>query len=231
MASDDASLRDLSTCISAGAASPLLSQLSSALTVSPPLSLQEGGFIAEGFSAELDSWRALARRDDSLLQRLQETYAARSGVRVKVKHSDSLGFFVETAATTPLSERQGFLPCQVLKSHLRYKTSELTDLDTRCMQAAGKARQLERSLFEQLKEAVAKEGLLVSRCNAALSVLDVNCGLQRVCRLCGLVRPSVTQGRALSHVIGRFGLATGGSASRGRGDAYDAPATGKDVHP
>lgn len=179
----------------------------------------------------MDSWRALARRDDSLLQRLQETYAARSGVRVKVKHSDSLGFFVETAATTPLSERQGFLPCQVLKSHLRYKTSELTDLDTRCMQAAGKALQLERSLFEQLKEAVAQEGLLVSRCNAALSVLDVNCGLQRVCRLCGLVRPSVTQGRALSHVIGRFGPATGGNASRGRGDAYDAPATGKDVHP
>lgn len=62
--------------------SPLLSALSSALVESLPFSIADGGFIASGYSAELDEWRALAQNDTELLKRLQEEYKAKTGIPV-----------------------------------------------------------------------------------------------------------------------------------------------------
>lgn len=46
-------------------------------------------------------------------------------------------------------------------------------------------------LFEELKASIETEGLLISRCNSILSILDVNCGLSRVCTEYGYVRPMI----------------------------------------
>lgn len=100
--------------------SPLLSALSSALVESLPFSIADGGFIASGYSAELDEWRALAQNDTELLKRLQEEYKAKTGIsRLKVKWTDALGFHVEVPASTPLNDSTTFFPCQMLKSHIR----------------------------------------------------------------------------------------------------------------
>ena len=172
--------------------SSLLSALSSALVESLPFSIADGGFIASGYSVELDEWRALAQNDTELLKRLQEEYVAKTGIsRLKVKWTDALGFHVEVPASTPLNDSTTFFPCQMLKSHIRYKTNELTALDGRRFQAAERVRSFELQIFESLKNQVEKEGLLISRCNASLSMLDVNCGLEKVCRQNGYVRPQV----------------------------------------
>ena len=47
------------------------------------------------------------------------------------------------------------------------------------------------TFFEELKDSVEAEGLLISRCNSVLSILDVNCGLSRVCTEYGYVRPVI----------------------------------------
>ena len=172
--------------------SSLQSSLSTALVESLPFAIADGGFIASGYSAELDEWRSLAQNDTELLKRLQEEYIARTGVsRIKVKWTESQGFYVEVPTSAPLNDPTTFFPCQVLKSHIRYKTNELTALDGRRFQAAERVKSYELQIFESLKNEVEKEGLLISRCNAALSILDVNCGLEKVCRNNGYVRPQV----------------------------------------
>lgn len=174
--------------------SSLLSSLSSALTESLPFSLAEGGFIVQGYSAELDEWRALAQNDTELLKKLQEEYISKTGVsRLKVKWTDALGFHVEVPASTPLNDSGTFFPCQMLKSHIRYKTNELTTLDSRRFHAADRVKSFELQIFESLKEQIEKEGLLISRCNTCLSILDVNCGLEKVCRQNGYIRPQVDE--------------------------------------
>lgn len=170
----------------------MLTTLSSALTEGLPFTLSDGGFIAPGYSAELDEWRALAENDQTVLKELQQQYAEQTGIsKLKVKWTDALGFHVEVPTSTPLTDTTVFYPCQMLKSHIRYKTADLTALDGRRHQASEKVRSLEISLFEDLKKQIEEEGLLISRCNSSLSVLDVNCGLERVCRENGYVRPVV----------------------------------------
>lgn len=185
-------IHSLLSDITSGASSSLLTTLSSALTESLPFSLSDGGFIMQGYSAELDEWRALAENDQTVLQELQQRYSEQTGVsKLKVKWTESLGFHVEVSSSTPLTDTSIFYPCQILKSHIRYKTAELTSLDGRRHQASEKVRSLELQLFDDLKQRVEEEGLLISRCNSSLSVLDVNCGLERVCRENGYVRPVV----------------------------------------
>lgn len=185
-------IHSLLSDITSGASSSLLTVLSSALTESLPFTLSDGGFIMQGYSAELDEWRALAENDQTVLQELQQRYSEQTGVsKLKVKWTESLGFHVEVSSSTPLTDTSTFYPCQILKSHIRYKTAELTSLDGRRHQASEKVRSLELQLFDDLKRRVEEEGLLISRCNSSLSVLDVNCGLERVCRENGYVRPVV----------------------------------------
>ena len=185
-------IHSLLSDITSGASSSLLTTLSAALTESLPFTLSDGGFIMQGYSAELDEWRALAENDQTVLQELQQRYSEQTGVsKLKVKWTESLGFHVEVSSSTPLTDTSTFYPCQILKSHIRYKTAELTSLDGRRHQASEKVRSLELQLFDDLKRRVEEEGLLISRCNSSLSVLDVNCGLERVCRENGYVRPVV----------------------------------------
>lgn len=65
-----------------------------------------------------------------------------NNTKLKVKWTESLGFFVEVPNSTPL-DRSLFLPCQTLKSHLRYKTAELVELDNKRFGACEKVKKLE----------------------------------------------------------------------------------------
>ena len=65
-----------------------------------------------------------------------------NNAKLKVKWTESLGFFVEVPNSTPL-DRSLFLPCQTLKSHLRYKTAELVELDNKRFGACEKVKKLE----------------------------------------------------------------------------------------
>lgn len=108
-----------------------------------PLSLTDGGFIKSGYSAELDKWRSLAQNSTELIASLQAKYVASThNSRLKVKWSDSLGYFIEVPSSSPVSDAS-FLTCQILKGHVRYKTSELSELDQMRYRATEQVRKLE----------------------------------------------------------------------------------------
>lgn len=108
------------------------------------MSLTNGGFIKEGYSRELDEWRRIESDNQTLLKELQEQYQKQTeNTKVKVKWNDSLGFYLETPTTAPLTDTSVYFPCQLLKSHYRYKTNELTSLDHKRYQANERIRLLE----------------------------------------------------------------------------------------
>lgn len=109
-----------------------------------PLSLSNGSFIKEGYSQELDEWRKIDTDNQSLLKDLQIRYQQETeNPKVKVKWNDSLGFYLETPITSPLTDTSRYFPCQLLKSHYRYKTNELSSLDHKRYQATEMIRRIE----------------------------------------------------------------------------------------
>ena len=156
---------ELQNCLYVGAKkltghSVLIEHLNSALVEDPPLLTRDGGFIAKGFDAELDELRILRDEGRSVIAGLQAQYASLTSVQsLKIKHNNVLGYFVETPAThsekmlaPPLSET--FIHRQTTANQVRFTTVELSELETKILNASSVALEIEKKIFEHLREAV-----------------------------------------------------------------------------
>jgi DNA mismatch repair protein MutS len=193
---------------------PLINHLSGALAGELPLAAADGGFVAPGYSAELDAERAL--RDDSrrLIGALQRRYAEETGIAsLKIRHNNVLGYFVEVTAThaEKLAPPPGgagardtrFIHRQTLASAMRFTTVELGDLEQRIGAAAEKALAIEKSIFDALVAEVATAAEPVARAARALAELDVAAALAEQAVACRYVRPTVEDSLAFSITGGR----------------------------
>ncbi|MBI1260184.1 MAG: DNA mismatch repair protein MutS [Rhizobiales bacterium] len=187
----------------------LKTRLAEALDRELPLLARDGGFIAPGFSAELDELRLL--RDDArrLIAGLQAKYAEETGIAtLKIRHNNVLGYYIEVAPrhgetlmSEPLSAR--YIHRQTLANAMRFTTSELADLASRIAEAAGKSLDLELRLFEGLVSDVMAEAAIITRAAAALAVLDATAALAALAAEKRYVRPLVDESRAFAIEAGR----------------------------
>ncbi|MEC9103233.1 MAG: DNA mismatch repair protein MutS, partial [Pseudomonadota bacterium] len=123
----------------------LLSLLDAALVAEPPLLTRDGGFIAPGFDTELDESRQLRDEGRGVIAAMQTEYADLTGIpSIKIKHNNVLGYFIEVTAThadkmlsEPLNET--FKHRQTTANQLRFTTPELSEMETRILNAGGRA--------------------------------------------------------------------------------------------
>jgi DNA mismatch repair protein MutS len=186
----------LARCMADGPES-LAAELTRALGDDLPLFARDGGFIARGFSAELDESRKL--RDDTrqVIAALQTQYANVSGVKsLKVKHNNILGYFIEVTAQQAdalraADEQKLFIHRQTIASAVRFTTAELADLEQRISVAAGRAIAIELDLFKSFCAKVLEHVAEVSIVASALAELDVYVALAKLARDRRYVRPLV----------------------------------------
>ncbi len=195
----------------------LADRLAAALSPAPPLRLDDGGAIAEGFDGELDAERRL--RDDSrrVVTGLQLDYAQRYGVAsLKIRHHAQLGYVMEVpaAAADALKARPELALRQSMANAARFTNPELADLDRRITEAAGRASAREAAIFASLVAAVLDQAQPLRRAAAALATLDVLQGSARLAEPGTWCRPVVTADTAFSvtgarHPVVEAALPTG----------------------
>jgi len=179
----------------------LLDLLDAALIAEPPLLARDGGFIATGFDADLDEFRSLRDEGRSVIAQMQTRYAEQADIgALKIKHNNVLGYFVEVTAThaakmlaAPLSET--FIHRQTTANQVRFTTVELSELETRILNAGGQCLEIEKRIYSTLKGAIlAQAGPLFSMA-LGLAEFDLSLGLARLAREDGWTRPTMTPDR------------------------------------
>jgi DNA mismatch repair protein MutS len=171
--------------------------LSAALAESLPVNARDGGFIADGFSKDLDEHRRLRDGSRQVIAGLQATYADTTAIKsLKVRHNNVLGYFVEVTATNgaALSKPphvETFIHRQTLANVVRFSTPELAELEARITQAADRALALELDLFARLSQEVLAEQGALSATSAALAELDHYAGLAELASEQVYVRPKI----------------------------------------
>ncbi|SEH96054.1 DNA mismatch repair protein MutS [Paracoccus alkenifer] len=176
--------------------------LDQALVAEPPLLARDGGFVAAGFDAELDETRALRDEGRGVIARMQADYAAETGISsLKIKHNNVLGYFIETTAThaekmlaPPLNAR--FIHRQTTASQIRFTTVELSELETRILNARDRALELERAVFARLLAAVLDQSARIGQTARALAEIDVAAAFADLATGEGWTRPIVDDSRA-----------------------------------
>ena len=183
--------------------------LDAALVAEPPLLAREGGFIAAGFDADLDEARKLRDEGRSVIASLQAQYVATTGINaLKIKHNNVLGYFIETTATHAEKmlappQNETFIHRQTTANQVRFTTLELSELETKILNAGGRALEIEKSLYSTLTEAVLSQAGPVSSLARALSEFDFTTALADLARAQDWCRPAMEDSRAFAVTGGR----------------------------
>ena len=157
----------------------LATLLDDALVAEPPLLARDGGFVATGYSEELDDLRKLRDEGRGVIAGMQATYAELAGVTtLKIKHNNVLGYFIETTAThaekmlgAPLSET--FIHRQTTANAVRFTTVELSELETKILSAGADATAIEMGIFGKLRDEILAKAEALSALSDAVAAIDV----------------------------------------------------------
>ncbi|MGY6411214.1 MAG: DNA mismatch repair protein MutS [Alkalilacustris sp.] len=201
----------------------LASLLEAALVAEPPALIRDGGFIAPGHDAELDEARRLRDEGRGVIAGMQAEYAEATGIAsLKIRHNNVLGYFVETTAThaermlaPPLNET--FRHRQTTANALRFTTPDLSELETRILNAGGRALEIEKAQFEALRAAVLEAAGPLGDLAAALAEIDLAAGLADLAAEADWCAPQVDDSRAFEVEGGRHPVVERALAREGAG--------------
>ncbi|HEY0275983.1 MAG TPA: DNA mismatch repair protein MutS [Paenirhodobacter sp.] len=187
----------------------LVALLNDALIAEPPLLMRDGGFIATGYDAELDQTRQLRDEGRGVIARMQAQYITETGIgSLKIKHNNVLGYFIETTTThaermlgPPLSER--FIHRQTTANQVRFTTLDLSELETRILNAGAHALEIEKRLYDALKSAILAQAGPVGEAARALAEIDLATAFADLAAAEGWTEPQIDDSRAFAVVGGR----------------------------
>ncbi|MFC6636155.1 DNA mismatch repair protein MutS [Sulfitobacter sp. JBTF-M27] len=190
-----------------GGHTPLIDLLDQALVAEPPLLARDGGFVAPGYDAELDEARTLRDEGRGVIAGMQQQFVSDTGISsLKIKHNNVLGYFIETTAThaekmlsAPFSET--FIHRQTTANQVRFTTVELSELETKILNAGNHALEIEKRLYERLKTAILESATDIGQTSAAIAEIDLALSLADLATAENWVRPKVDQSRAF-HIEG-----------------------------
>ena len=187
----------------------LVTLLETALTEEPPLLLRDGNFIAQGYDPDLDETRRLRNEGRSVIAGLQQEYSVQTAIQsLKIKHNNVLGYFIETTAThaekmlsPPLSDL--FIHRQTTANQVRFTTVALSELETKILNAANHAQDIEQRHFDDLRAAVLAQAAQIGLAAQAFAIFDVSLALANLAIRENWCRPKVDNSYAFAISGGR----------------------------
>jgi len=175
-----------------------------AVVMDPPVTLRDGGIIAEGFDPELDQLRTLQRGGREYIRNLEAREREVTGINsLKVGFNAVFGYYIEVGKAHTARVPEHYVRKQTTAGAERYITAELKDQESAVLGAGDKAVARESELFHHLRQQVSARAADLLRTARALAELDVFAGLAEVSIRRSLVRPELVAGDVLSVRGGR----------------------------
>ncbi|MES2665599.1 MAG: DNA mismatch repair protein MutS [Pseudomonadota bacterium] len=185
----------------------LIQLLERALVAEPPLLLRDGGFVAAGYDTDLDETRALRDEGRGVIAGMQARFVELTGISsLKIKHNNVLGYFIETTTTHETTMRampDTFIHRQTTAGQVRFTTVELSELETRILNAGNHALDIERRHFEALRAAILGAAAPIAATARALAEVDVAAGFADLAVAENWAEPQVDDSRAFIVTGGR----------------------------
>ena len=178
--------------------------LCAAITEEPPVSVRDGGLIKEGFSEEADRLRNAGREGKKWLLDLEEEEREKTGIKqLKIKYNKVFGYCIEITNSYTGEVPDYFIRKQTLTTGERYTTEKLEELADTVLGAQDKLKDLEYSIFCDIRDKVNERASDLRKLSAALGYLDVLCSFSGVAMRNNYVRPKITENGSIRIRDGR----------------------------
>jgi DNA mismatch repair protein MutS len=202
----------------------LSEMLARALVASPPLDASKGGYIAEGYDADLDALRDAASNGRRAIATLEARYRDATAISsLKIRHNAVLGYHVEVSARHAdklMQADSGFTHRQTLAGVVRFNSPELHDEASRVIEAGAHALAAEAAHAEDLTALAMAAASRITESAEAIARIDVAASHAHRAAEGGWVLPHLTDEACLEIDAGRHPVVE--SALREVGDPFVA---------
>ena len=147
----------------------------------PPFSVREGGFIRDGFNAEVDRLREIHNGGTKLIPAIVEREKERTGIRtLRIGYNKVFGYYIEVSNSFKDQVPEDYVRKQTLVNGERYITQELKDLEQDILTSGDRLNALEYELFCTLRDSVVAEAERIQKTAAVIAELDTLCSFASV---------------------------------------------------
>jgi len=200
---EDTPAGDVLASVDADAAAALRDRLEAALRENPPGNVTDGGMFRQGFDAELDAVIEDHEAATDWMDGLADREKRKTGiVHLQVDRNRTDGFYIQVGNSETGDVPDAYEEIKTLKNSRRYTTEELRERERELLRLEERREELERRLFEDLRETVADRGDLLRTAGRALAELDVIAALGTHAAGNGWTRP-VIDGDGITIEAGR----------------------------
>jgi len=178
--------------------------ISRSIVDDPPFVLREGGIIRSGYHAELDELRAISREGKGWIARLEQEEKERTGIStLKVRYNRVFGYYIEITRSHLAKVPEDYQRKQTLANAERYITPTLKEYEEKVLGAEDRVVEIEYDLFQEVRRAVAGQGMRIQATAEVIATLDVLLGLSDLAHERNYCRPEMDDSTELLIEEGR----------------------------
>lgn len=156
--------------------------------------MKDGGYIRDGYNAQLDEYRHASSKAINWLNELQEQEREKTGIKnLKISYNKVHGYFIEvnksqTVLVPPYYQRK-----QTVANNERYITPELKEIEEKVLNATELSIKLEQQIFEEIRSILINEIPRLQIVGRALSEIDALLSLAIVAVKNNYSKPKVSK--------------------------------------
>lgn len=182
----------------------LTATLRSAISPDAPLSVREGGMIAQGYNAELDELRDVSANGKSYLAAMEQEERDKTGIKnLKIGYNRVFGYYIEVTKSFYDLIPYNYTRKQTLANCERFITEDLKALENKILGAEENATRLEYRLFCEIREKLKEHLPRLQNTALALKTLDALLSLAQSAAERDYVRPTINDEGRYEIVDGR----------------------------
>ena len=168
--------------------------LSRALVDDPPVRAAEGGVFREGYDAELDEARTLARDGQRLIVELEARLREEAQIAsLKLRYTRVFGWYVEVTKSHLGKAPKSWRRKQTIATGERFTCDELDALADKLAHAEERLSSREGELWSALVKELSAHADRLRAVSARIAALDVASSLAEVAHRADFVRPDVDE--------------------------------------
>ncbi len=160
----------------------------------PPALPNEPGVIRQGFHAELDELRTILKEGRQIIAAMEDRERKRTGIAsLKIRYNQVFGYYIEVSKPNLSLVPADYERKQTLVNAERFTSAELKDHERKVLTAEDRVLEIERRLYGEIRESIAREAGRLRRTAAAVAQLDVLVNFARIAAARNYTRPEFTE--------------------------------------
>ena len=175
-----------------------------ALSDMPPINISDGATVRAGYDAELDELRDLSQNGRQFVAQIEARERQRAGIAsLKVRFNNVFGYYIEISKANQHLAPADYERKQTLVNAERFTTPELKEYEHKILSAEEKILEIEKRIFNQLRQQAADRAQRIRATATAVAELDVAASLAQVAAENRYTRPAFSADGDMRIAAGR----------------------------